>query len=101
MAAGKGETMKRTIALLLVLPMTGLANADTLIFPNDVTVEKYRENDSPLIHFDEKLNMFEPDDPRSILKDFRPVTIEPYPQQIITTDPQSFPRYNKQIDSIE
>ena len=91
--------MKRTIALLLVLPMTGLANADTLIIPDDITVEKYRENNSPLFHLDEKFNIFEPDDPRSILKDFRPVVIEPYPQQIITTEPQRFPRYNRPLDS--
>jgi len=87
--------MNRTLALLLVLPMTGVAGADTLLIPNDSMIETYRENDSPLFPSDEKLQMFEPDDPRSLLKDFRPVVIEPYPQQILTTEPQGFPGYKQ------
>ena len=90
--------MKRTIAFLLVLPLTGLASADTLIIPKDRSVEKSAENDFFLFQNDEKVQIYETNDLRTLLKKLKPVVIEPYPQQIITTEPASFPQYRREYN---
>ena len=87
--------MKRTIAFMLVWPITGLAIADTLIFPKDRSVDKSGEK-NPLIFSGQKEGqVYELNDPRLLLKKLRPIVVEPYPQQIVAPEPKIFPRYRQ------
>jgi hypothetical protein len=90
--------MKRAIAFLLVLPLTGLAGADTLIIPKDRSVEKSAVNDFFLFQSDKKVQIYETNDPRTLLKKLKPVVTEPYPQQIIKTEPASFPQHRREYN---
>ena len=87
--------MKRTIAFLLVWPITGLAIADTLIFPKDRSVDKSGEKNLLIFSGHEEGQVYDPNDPRLLLKKLRPGVVEPYPQQIFTPEPKSFQRYRQ------
>ena len=87
--------MKRTIAFMLVWPITGLAIADTLIFSKDRSVDKSGENNLLILSGHEKGQLYETNDPHLLLKKLRPVVVLPYPQQIAIPDPKSFQRYRQ------
>ena len=87
--------MKKTIAFLLVLPMTGFAGADTLIIPENRSVEESEGKEFFLFPSDEKVKIFGLDDSRLLLEKLRPVVLDPYPQQIITIDSKNYPRYRQ------
>ena len=79
--------------------MTELARADALIMRDKGAVEKQMKNYSQLFHNDVLLNIYAPDDPHLLLKDFKPVVTEPYPQQIYNIEPSGFPRYEQKHGS--
>ena len=95
MAAGKGGTMIKTIAFLLVLPITGIAGADTLILPENRSVEKSEEKDFFLFPRDGKVKIYGLDDSRLLLEKLRPVVLDSYPQQIINIDSKNDPRHRQ------
>ena len=88
--------MKRTIAFMLVLPITGLAIADTLIFPKDRSVDKSGEKNFFIFSGHKEGQMYESDDPRLLLKKLSPTVVEPYPQQIVAPEPKSLQRYRQE-----
>jgi hypothetical protein len=57
--------------------------------------EIYLEKDSSLYPSNERSTIYKPYESPSLLKDFKPFSIESQPQQSFTNEPSAFPQYEK------
>ena len=90
--------MKGLIAFLLIFVMIGVAGADTVIKKNGNKDEIYIEEDSSLYPSKERSTIYNPYESPSLLKGFKPFSVESQPQQSFTNEPSAFPQYEKPYD---